>query len=94
MRDCKLWLDLPRRYGGYGNCPRTMSSQILQERIKKEICGAQDVAVLSRRYSIMNQSLRLLFEHEELKGGPYCRLKILLRGEYEKRREVLHAKEN
>ena len=94
MRDCKIWLSLPRNYNGDGTYPCTASSQILQDTIKKEIRGAQDVAVLSRRYSIMNQSLRLLFENEELKGGPYCRLKILLRGEYEKRYEVLRDGEN
>lgn len=91
MRDCKLWLGLPHVYG---ERPRSASSQVLQEIIKKEMRGAQDIAVLHRRYSIMNTSLQLMFEHEELKGGPYCRLKILLRGEYEKRREVLHAKED
>lgn len=90
MRDCKLWLGMPHVYG---DKPRTASSQVLQEIILKEIRGAASTAVLNRRYSIMRDSLRLMLEREELKGGPYCRLTILLRGEYETRGEVLHEKE-
>ena len=91
MRDCKIWLGLPHNYG---DRPRSVSSQILQEIIKKEMRGAPNIVVLNRRYTIMNASLRALFEHEELKGAPYLRLKILLRGEYEKRYEVLTDGEN
>lgn len=93
MRDCKIWLGLPRNYNGDGTYPCTASSQILQEVIKKEIRGAQDTVILNRRYSIMRDSLRLMFEHEELKSRSYCRLTILLRGEYETRLEALHEKE-
>ena len=62
MRDCKLWLGLPKIRG---DRPRTVSSQVLQNIIKKE-----------------------------MRGAPYSRLKILLRGEYEKRYEVLTDGEN
>ena len=91
MRDCKPWLDLPH---DYRHRPRSVSSQVLQDIIKKEMRGAPNTVVLNRRYSFMNTSLRTLFEREELKGAPYSRLKILLRGEYEKRYEVLRDVEN
>lgn len=91
MRDCKLWLDLPKNRG---DRPRSVSSQVLQNIIKKEMRGAPDINVLNRRYSFMNTSLRTMFEHEELHGAPYSRLKILLRGEYETRYEVLRDGEN
>lgn len=91
MRDCKVWLKLPQ---DRGNRPRTASSQVLQDVIKKEMRGALNTVVLNRRYFVMDTSLRLMFEREELKGGTYSRLKILLRGEYEKRYEVLRDGEN
>lgn len=91
MRDCKLWLGLPRIRE---DRPRSVSSQVLQDIIKKEIRGAPNITVLNRRYSFMNTSLRTMFEHEELHGAPYSRLKIILRGEYEKRYEVLRDGEN
>ena len=91
MRDCKVWLGLPHYYG---DRPRPVWSQVLQNIIKNEMRGAPNIAVLNRRYSFMNTSLRTLFEHEELKGAPYSRLKILLRGEYETRYEVLRDGEN
>lgn len=91
MRDCKIWLGLPHNHG---DCPRSVSSQVLQDIIKKEMRGSTNVIVLNRRYSFMNTSLRTLFEHEELKGAPYARLKILLCGEYEERYEVLRDGEN
>lgn len=91
MRDCKLWLGLPHIRG---DRPQTVSSQVLQNIIKKEMRGAPDIVVLNRRYSFMNTSLRTLFEHEELRGVAYSRLKILLRGEYETRYEVLRDGEN
>lgn len=91
MRDCKLWLGLPHDYRAR---PHTVSSQVLQDIIKKEMRGAPNIVVLNRRYSFMYTSLRTLFEHEELKGAPYSRLKILLRGEYETRYEVLRDGEN
>lgn len=87
MRDCKLWLGLPRTFE---NRPVTASSQVLQEIIKKEVRGANSRAILNRRFSTMDTQLRLMFEHEELRGATYLRLKILLRGEYEKRWEELH----
>lgn len=86
MRDCKLWLGLPL---DQSNRPRTASSQVLQDIIKREMRGAPNTTVLNRRYSIMDTSLRVMFQREELRGVPYSRLKILLRGEYEKRWEVL-----
>lgn len=91
MRDCKSWLGLPQIRG---DRPRSVSSQVLQNIIKKEMRGAPNIVVLNREYSIMSTSLRALFEHEELKGEPYSRLKILLRGEYEKRYEVLRDGKN
>ena len=91
MRDCKIWLHLPQIRG---DRPHSVSSLVLQDIIKKEMRGAPNIVVLNRRYSFMNTSLRTLFEHEELKGAPYSRLKILLRGEYEKRYEVLTDGEN
>lgn len=86
MRDCKLWLGLSR---SRGDRQSTVLSQVLQDNIKREMCGAPNITVLNRRYSFMNTSLRTLFEHEELRGASYSRLKILLRGEYEDRYEVL-----
>lgn len=80
MRDCKLWMGLPRNRG---ERPRSASSQVLQDIIKKEMRGAPNRSVLNRRYTIMSTNLRLMFEHEELSGPSYSRLKILLRGEYE-----------
>ena len=88
MRDCKLWLGLPHNYG---DCPHSVSSQVLQDIIKKEMRNAPNIVILNRRYSFMNTSLRTLFEREELHGGPYSRLKIFLRGEYEKQWEALHG---
>ena len=95
MRDCKIWLGLPRNYNGDGTYPCTASSSsILQDAIKKEMRGAPNTVVLNRRYSIMNMSLRLMFEHEELRGATYSCLKILLRGEYEERWEALRNETN
>ena len=91
MRDCKLWLGLPQNRG---DRPRSVSSQVLQDIIKKEIRNAPNILALNRRYFLMDTSLRTMFEHEELHGAPYSRLKILLRGEYEKRYEVLRDGEN
>lgn len=86
MRDCKLGLGLPHNYG---DRPRSVSSQVLQDIIKREMRGSPNIVVLNRSYSFMNTSLRTLFEHEELSGAAYSRLKILIRGEYEKRWEAL-----
>lgn len=91
MRDCKLWMGLPHTYS---DRPCTVSSQVLQKTIKKEVRGANSRAVLNRRYCVMDASLRLMFEHEELRGATYSRLKILLRGEYEKRWEALTDEQN
>lgn len=91
MRDCKLWLGLPQNRG---DRPYSVSSLVLQDIIKKEMRSAPNIVVLNRRYSFMNMSLRTLFEHEELHGAPYSRLKILLRGEYETRYEALTDGEN
>ena len=85
MRDCKNWLGLPRYYNGDGPYPWVASSQILRGVIMKEIRNAPNRKVLNRRYTIMSTNLRLMFEHEELSGTSYSRLKILLRGEYENR---------
>lgn len=86
MRDCKLWLGLPRNRG---DRPRSASIMVLQDIIKKEMRGAPNRTVLNRRYTIMSTNLRLMFEHEELSGPSYSRLKILLRGEYEDRWNAL-----
>ena len=91
MRDCKLWLGLPHNYG---DRPSSVSSQVLQDIIKKEMRGAPNIIVLNRRYSFMNTNLHTMLEREELRGAPYSRLKILLRGEYEIRYEVLRDGEN
>ena len=82
MRNCKEWMGSPRENH---ERPHTESSLMLQQIIKKEIRNTQNRTVLNRRYTIMSTNLRLMFEHEELSGPSYSRLKILLRGEYEDR---------
>lgn len=86
MRDCKLCMGLSRTRG---ERPRSASVMVLHDIIKKEMRGAPNRAVLNRRYTIMSTNLRLMFEHEELSGPSYSRLKILLRGEYENRWNAL-----
>ena len=90
MRTCKEWMDSPRTNHAR---PHTESSYSLKPIIIKEIRNAPNRAVLNRRYTIMSTNLRLLFEHEELSGPSYSRLKIILRGEYENRWNELR-KEN
>lgn len=82
MRTCKEWMGQPR---SHHERPHTESSLLLQQIIKKEMQNASSRSVLNRRYTIMSTNLRLMFEHEELSGPAYSRLKILLRGEYENR---------
>lgn len=91
MRDCKIWLGLPRYYG---DRPRSVSSQVLREIIKGEMRNAPNTVVLNRRYQVIDMNLRLMLEREELRVGPYSRLKILSRGEYEKRYEALRDAKN
>lgn len=91
MRDCKEWMGLRR---DYHDRPSTVSSQVLREVITREVYSAPDIVVLNRRYSSMKASLNELFQREELRGSTYTRLKIFLRGEYEKRREVLCEREH
>lgn len=86
MRTCKEWMNQPRTNH---ERPHTASSLILQETIKKEMRNAPNRSVLNRRYTIMSTNLRLMFEHEELSGPSYSRLKIILRGEYEDRWNAL-----
>ena len=93
MRDCKTFLGLPRNYNGDGTYPCTASSQILRGVIMKEMRNAPNRVVLNRRYTIMSTNLRLMFEHEELSGPSYSRLKIILRGEYENRWNVLRKED-
>lgn len=90
MRDCKEWLRLPRNLG---DRPRSVSSQVLQDIIKKEMRDAPNRVILNRRYTIMSTNLRLMFEHEELSGPSYSRLRILLRGEYENRWHALRKED-
>lgn len=90
MRDCKLWLGLPRNRG---ERPRSASSQVLQDIIKKEMRNAPNRVILNRRYTSMSTNLRLMFEREELSGPSYSRLKILLRGEYEDRWNALRKED-
>ena len=90
MRDCKLWMGLPR---DRVERPSSLSSMVIQDIIKKEMRNAPNRSVLNRRYTIMSTNLRLMFEHEELSGPSYSRLKILLRGEYESRLEVLQKED-
>ena len=85
MRTCKEWMNQPRT----NHRPNTESSYFLRPIIIKEIRNAPNKVVLNRRYSIMDTNLRLMFEHEELSGPAYSRLKIILRGEYETRLEAL-----
>ena len=82
MRTCKEWVDSHRTSHARNY---TESSYFLHPIIKKEIRNAPNKVVLNRRYTIMDTNLRLMFEHEELSGPSYSRLKILLRGEYENR---------
>lgn len=90
MRTCKEWMNQPRSHHVRLYTESTLS---LQQIIKKEMRNAPNRAVLNRRYTIMSTNLRLMFEHEELSGPSYSRLKILLRGEYENRWNELR-KEN
>lgn len=90
MRDCKEWMGSPRTRG-YRPC--SASIMVLQNIIKKEMRGAPNRSVLNRRYTIMSTNLRLMFEHEELSGPSYSRLKILLRGEYENRWNALRKED-
>ena len=85
MRTCKEWMGSPRTT----HRQYTESSYFLKPIIIKEIRNATNKVVLNRRYSIMDTNLRLMFEHEELSGPAYSRLKIILRGEYETRLESL-----
>lgn len=94
MRDCKIWLNLPRNYNGDGTYPCIASSQTLQGVIKKEMRGAPNLTVLNRRYSVMNTNLRLMFDREELRGAAYSRLKILLHDEFEDRWEALREQDH
>lgn len=90
MRTCEEWMGLPRPNHRRA---RTESSLLLQQIIKKEMRNAPNRAVLNRRYTIMSTNLRLMFEHEELRGPSYSRLKILLRGEYENRWNALRKED-
>lgn len=90
MRNCRIWLNLPRVF----TAPHTFSSQNLQDRIKKEMRGAPNVTILNRSFTAMDTQLRLMFEHEELRGFVYSRLKILLRSEYEDRWEALRHEDD
>ena len=90
MRTCKEWMGLPRPNLGR---PHTESSLMIQQIIKKEIRNATNRSVLNRRYTIMSTNLRLMFEREELSGPAYSRLKIILRGEYENRWNVLRKED-
>lgn len=90
MRDCKLWMGLPRKRG---DRQRSISTMVLQDIIKKEMRGATNRPVLNRRYTIMSTNLRLMFEREELSGPSYSRLKIILRGEYEDRWNALRKED-
>lgn len=80
MRTCKEWMGQPRTNHDRAH---TESSLLLQQIIKKEMRNTPNRSVLNRRYTIMSTNLRLMFEHGELSGPSYSRLKILLRGEYE-----------
>ena len=86
MRTCKEWMNQPRTKHTRSH---TESSYFLQPIIIKEMRNAPNGSVLNRRYTIMSANLRLMFEHEELSGPAYSRLKIILRGEYETRLEAL-----
>lgn len=90
MRTCKEWIGLPRQTHVRAH---TESSLLLQQIIKKEMRNAPNRAVLNRRYTIMSTNLRLMFEHVELSGPSYSRLKILLRGEYENRWNALRKED-
>ena len=90
MRTCKVWTDSHRTSHARNY---TESSYFLKPIIIKEIRNAPNKAVLNRRYSIMDTSLRLMFEREELSGPAYSRLKIILRGEYEARLEALRKED-
>ena len=90
MRTCKEWMGQPRTNHARQH---TESSLLLRQAIKKETRKAPSRSALNRRYTIMSTNLRLMFEHDELSGPSYSRLKILLRGEYENRWNELR-KEN
>ena len=90
MRTCKVLVDSHRTSHARNY---TESSYFLKPIIIKEIRNAPNKAVLNRRYTIMDTNLRLMFEHEELSGPSYSRLKIILRGEYETRLESLQKED-
>ena len=89
MRTCKEWMGSPRTT----HRTYTESSYFLHPIIKKEMRNAPNRSVLNRRYTIMSTNLRLMFEHDELSGPSYSRLKILLRGEYENRWNALRKED-
>ena len=90
MRTCKEWM---RQTRTNHERPHTESSYALHPIIIKEMRNAPNRVVLNRRYTIMSTNLRLMFEHEELSGPSYSRLKILLRGEYENRWNALRRED-
>ena len=90
MRDCKVWLGLPLNYNGDGTYPCTASSLILQDIIRREVCGVNSLAELNRKYDIMRGNLSDMFVGDELAPRSYRRLTDVLLSEYLKRREALN----
>ena len=87
MRDCKEWLGLSKDRELH---PRTFSSLILTDVIKKECRGASDIDILNCRYTTMSSNLKCMFTLMELNIRSYQRLKNLLCIEYVIRAEALH----
>lgn len=90
MRDCKIWLGLPRNYNGDGTFPCRFSSLVLQDTIKREMRGAKTHGELIYRFDVMEGNLRKMLIDDELSPRSHKRLMNLLISEYKKRYEVLN----
>lgn len=79
MRDCRLWLGFPH---DNRNRPRSVSSQVLREIIKKEMRRAKGRDTLKAKRDLMAKNLRDMFTVQELSYVVYMRLISLLEKEY------------
>lgn len=90
MRDCKLWLRLPHdnrnRHG-------SVSSQVLQEIIKKEMRNAPCLHTLKFRFDLLSRNLKDMFSIEEVSYVVYKRLYAVLLHEYERAFDKLNERE-
>lgn len=80
MRDCKIWFDSPRARGKFNN--QTVSSQVLQDIIKREMRRATGSDALNAKCNLLYANLKDMFSIEELSYMTYSRLVALLEHEY------------